>query len=112
MRPRHVRPVLAGALLTLATVAQTQAPARGLPERLTDGEFWTLVSEISEPGGTFRNSDNFTSNEIEVGPIFTALRAARVSGGAYIGVGPSRTSVTSRRSARRWRSSSTSGGRP
>jgi hypothetical protein len=88
MQPRHRRSVFAfvSALFAFATISSAQTPR--LPERLTDAEFWTLVSDISEPGGTFRNSDNFTSNEIEVGAVFTALRAARVSGGAYIGVGP------------------------
>jgi hypothetical protein len=64
-----------------------QAP-RPLPDRLTDAEFWTLVSDISEPGGYFRITDNFTSNEMEVGQVSTMLRASGVSGGAYIGVGP------------------------
>ena len=43
--------------------------------------------------------------------VHDAARAG-VKGGVYIGVGPSRTSRTSRRSGRRWRSSSTSGVRP
>ena len=69
-------------------VALTAQPAQRLPERLTDAEFWSLVSDISEPGGYFRISDNFTSNEMEVGTVSTMLRATKVSGGAYIGVGP------------------------
>jgi len=65
-----------------------QAADRSLPDRLSDAEFWTLVSDISEPGGVFRIVDNFTSNEPEVGRVFTQLRERRVTGGVYIGVGP------------------------
>lgn len=77
--------ILASTLCAISLAAR--APER-LPERLTDAEFWTLVSDISEPGGYFRISDNFTSNEMEVGAVSTMLRAAKISGGAYIGVGP------------------------
>ena len=44
------------------------AAASTLPAKLSDAEFWKLVSDISEPGGYFRITDNYTSNEIEVGP--------------------------------------------
>ena len=73
--------------------AQTTPPAPSsraavLPARLSDADFWKLVSDISEPGGYFRIADNFTSNENEIGGIFTQLRKAGVQGGVYIGVGP------------------------
>ena len=35
-----------------------------------------------------RITDNFTSNEPEVGEVFSMLRERRVEGGVYIGVGP------------------------
>lgn len=60
----------------------------GLPDRLSDTEFWSLVSAISEPGGYFRIVDNFTSNEREIGQLFTMLRERGTSGGVYLGVGP------------------------
>src|SRR6185436_295294 len=44
--------------------------------------------EISEPGGAFRIADNFTSNEAEVGRVFTMLRNKGIAGGVYLGVGP------------------------
>ena len=72
-------------------VRETRAAApRGpaLPDRLSDAEFWALVSDISEPGGYFRIEDNYTSNETEVGALYTALRARGVTGGVYMGVGP------------------------
>jgi hypothetical protein len=55
-------------------------------DRLTDAEFWSLVTTLSEPGGAF-HSDNFTSNEALFGNIAETL-AAGPHGGAFIGVGP------------------------
>ena len=71
-----------------AMAARRQAAISSLPDRLSDAEFWSLVSNISEPGGSFRISDNFTSNELEVGQLFTMLRERGVAGGVYLGVGP------------------------
>jgi hypothetical protein len=71
-----------------AAAAPLQAAVPSLPERLSDAEFWSLVSDISEPGGFFRIVDNFTSNELEVGRVFTMLRERGVAGGVYLGVGP------------------------
>jgi len=70
-------------------IAQT-SPARAgtLPARLSDTEFWKLQAEISEPDAYFRITDNYTSNEGEVGRVFTMLREAGVEGGVYMGVGP------------------------
>lgn len=59
-----------------------------LPDRLSDVEFWALVDSISEPGGYFQIQDNFTSNEREIGQIFTMLRDRGVRGNVYMGVGP------------------------
>jgi len=65
-----------------------RAPDNALPERLNSTEYWQLVSDISEPGGYFRIEDNYTSNEMEVGQLFTMLRQQSVSGDVYMGVGP------------------------
>ena len=59
-----------------------------LPDRLSDSAFWKLEQDISEPGGYFRIEDNYTSNEMEIGELFTMLRTASVSGDVYMGVGP------------------------
>jgi hypothetical protein len=68
---------------------QIPAPREtGLPDRLSDTEFWRLQAEISEPGGYFRIEDNYTSNEMEIGQLFSMLRDAKVSGDVYLGVGP------------------------
>jgi hypothetical protein len=73
-----------------AVQAAAQAPARtaSLPERLSDADYWKLVTDLSEPGGYFRITDNYTSNEREVGQLFTVLRETKVQGGVYLGVGP------------------------
>ena len=70
-----------------ATTAQGTRSA-ALPARLTDAEFWRLVSDVSEPGGYFRITDNYTSNEGEIGKLSTMLRETGVKGGVYMGVGP------------------------
>ena len=70
-----------------AQTAARQSEVR-LPDRLSDAEFWALVDSISEPGGYFQIQDNFTSNEREIGQIFTMLRDRKVSGNVYMGVGP------------------------
>jgi hypothetical protein len=71
-----------------ATAQAQTAPARALPDKLGDAEFWKLVNDISEPGGYFRIEDNYTSNEMEIGQLETMLRDAHISGGVYLGVGP------------------------
>ena len=86
--------VLAGGLWTNGPVAraeQAAAPATmssSLPAKLSDADFWRLVTDISEPGGYFRIPDNFTSNESEIARMFTMLRERKVTGGVYLGVGP------------------------
>jgi hypothetical protein len=99
-RTRSIRAAAFGLLLAFGTALgamPTPAPGRSaqspekvpaLPDRLTDPEFWTLVSDISEPGGYFQITDNYTSNEPEVGELFTMLRDSGVRGGVYLGVGP------------------------
>jgi len=78
------------AALVAGRGAQALAPAAAapLPARLSHAEFWTLASDISEPGGVFRIADNYTSNETEIGEMVGLLGAAGVAGGVYLGVGP------------------------
>ena len=88
---RVLAAVVVGLLAGLAPAVglEAQGPnASSLPARLTDAEFWSLQASISEPGGFFRITDNYTSNEFEIGQIFTRLQEAKVTGGVYLGVGP------------------------
>lgn len=78
---------LAG-LAPAALAQETASVAARLPDRLADADFWALVSTISEPGGYFRIQDNFTSNEGEIGQLYTMLRERGTNGGVYLGVGP------------------------
>jgi len=82
-RRRHA----AFAALLLAVCVSVVAAAGSLPSRLTDQEFWTLVSDLSEPGGSFR-SDNLLSNELRLQYVIPDLVRTVPRGRAYIGVGP------------------------
>lgn len=73
------------ALVLVATASQTAA--QGIPSRLSDQEFWKLVTESSEPDGFFQ-SDNLVSNEITMQQIIPELVKGRSPGGVYLGVGP------------------------
>jgi hypothetical protein len=79
-------PLLAVAIAVLSS-ALTVSTAGRLPARLTDSEFWTLIGDLSEPGGTFR-SDNLLSNEARFQFILPELGEITRPGGAYMGVGP------------------------
>jgi hypothetical protein len=58
-----------------------------LPAQLSDSEFWGLVSDSSEDGGTFL-SENFLSNERGFQYVIPPLLQKIESGGVYMGVGP------------------------
>lgn len=61
--------------------------ANALPAELSDGDFWKIISEFSEPGGSFIY-DNFLSNEKSYQQPIPALKKIAKSGGVYLGVGP------------------------
>jgi hypothetical protein len=58
-----------------------------LPDRLTDEEFWSMITDFSEPDGQFQ-SDNFVSNESGYQQTIPAVLKTLRPGGVYIGVGP------------------------
>jgi hypothetical protein len=64
-----------------------RADTNRLPARLSDQEFWKLISDVSEPNGNFR-SDNLVSNEIRYQYVIPELVRTTKPGGMYIGVGP------------------------
>src|SRR5689334_2141387 len=76
--------VIAAAAWSATAGAQ---PAETIPPRLTDAEFWRLVSELSEPNGSFR-SDNLLSNEVFYERALNQLTRRTKPGRAYLGVGP------------------------
>jgi hypothetical protein len=73
------------ALILVASSAL--AGAQGLPARLSDQEFWKLITESSEADGFFQ-SDNLVSNELTMQQIIPELVKGRAPGGVYLGVGP------------------------
>src|SRR2546422_4494125 len=79
---------LMGAWL-VAVLAHAALLAAGdtLPSKLSDEEFWRIVSTFSERPGTF-NSDNLLSNETALQSVIPALKHDLNPGGVYLGVGP------------------------
>ena len=80
----RVRIIAVFALCFIFSVAWS---AEQLPARITDEEFWKLIIDSSEPGGSFV-SDNFVSNELALQEVLTSLTDGRKPGGVYLGVGP------------------------
>ena len=62
-------------------------PAQSLERALAKEQFAQIVEKFSEPNGYF-DSDNLISNEASYLHVMGKMRQMKVSGGAYIGVGP------------------------
>jgi hypothetical protein len=75
---------VAGILLVAAPM---QRSAEKLPTSFSDREFWRMVEEFSEPGGTFRY-ENFISNERSIQYVIPDLKKNTKPGGVYLGVAP------------------------
>ena len=97
------------AVFTLAIGMSWGVRADSLPARLSDAQFWSLSAHLSELGGTFR-SDNLLSNELGMQAVIPELLRVSKPAACTSASAPNRTSPTSRRCGRRWRSSSTCGG--
>src|SRR5499426_3317228 len=69
------------------TPDRVSAPAKSLENTGARGQFAQLVEKFSEPNGYF-DSDNLISNESSYLHVMGKMRQMKVSGGAYIGVGP------------------------
>jgi hypothetical protein len=68
-------------------VATVPVAADSLPGRLSDQDFWKLVTDFSEPNGFFR-SDNLLSNESTFQYVIPDLLKNTRPGRVYLGVGP------------------------
>jgi len=87
-RRRDIRATILALVAAAACLAvAAQGRESGLPSRLTDQQFWSLINELSEPGGSFR-SENLLSNETRLQYVIPDLIRTVPRGGAYIGVGP------------------------
>ena len=95
-------PITAPAAPAAAAAEPAPAPAPPaesvIPERLSDQEFWNLVTDFSEPNGYFR-SDNLLSNEIWLQYVIPELLSVTRPGRVYMGVGPGAELHLHRRSA-------------
>src|SRR6266481_5836048 len=76
----------AAAAFGFAQAAPSAVEGRWPPSRISDAEFQTLITSLSEPGGTFL-TDNIISNEIAFQDVLPELQR-RDRQGAYIGVAP------------------------
>jgi hypothetical protein len=88
-RRRYAFSILA-ALLSLFAAAQFDARVQvsdPLPKHVSDGAFWRMIVDFSEPEGLFR-SDNFVSNETTYQEVIPELKKRSSSDGVYLGVGP------------------------
>jgi hypothetical protein len=82
-RTRRVVRMVALALCLGAATWTAHPTAQGAPR----SAFAALVARLSEPGGYF-GGDNLISNEQSYLRVLPALEQAKVTGGAYLGVGP------------------------
>ena len=78
---------LALGLIFVPPAPRPAALGAQLPSRLSDQDFWQIVTESSEPNGFFR-SDTLTSNELWFQYVIPDLVSRTRPGGAYLGVGP------------------------
>src|SRR5215471_12244659 len=81
------RLVILALFVVTASSPPLEAQRQSLPAKLSDSEFWQMVTDFSEPGGFFR-SDNFLSNESSFQEVIPRLSKAVSQGGVYLGVGP------------------------
>jgi hypothetical protein len=91
MRNSLLRTVLAigvglAALLLVPPFSRSPLLAASLPASIPDEEFWRMVTNLSEAGGTF--AQELMSNEDSAQVVIPSLKASTSRGGVYIGVGP------------------------
>ncbi len=77
--------VLVLTLLSVALLGARQTHA--VPARLSDADFWRMVTEFSEGDGYFP-SDNLVSNELTFQWVIPRVLTSWTAGQAYLGVGP------------------------
>jgi hypothetical protein len=67
-------------LLVVVTIVCGQTALRPdtLPAQYSDAEFWKLITDFSEPGGSFPY-ENFVSNEVNYQSVLADVNAAHAS---------------------------------
>jgi len=79
--------ILGVTLAAILLAALVSGAADTLPPSLSDQEFWKLITDFSEPGGTFV-FEMYMSNEVTFQEILPDLLKRVQPGGVYLGVGP------------------------
>jgi hypothetical protein len=82
-----MRTITIASLTVLLFLVPAFRAVETLPAQLSDSEFWGLVTDSSEDGGTFL-SENFLSNERGFQYVIPPLLQKIQTGGVYMGVGP------------------------
>jgi hypothetical protein len=90
-RRQVIASLLVAASLSVAAVVglgiRAQSVPDTLPAELSDKDFWSIVTDYSEPDGFFR-SDNLVSNERTFQEVIPELKKRALANGVYLGVGP------------------------
>jgi len=83
IRVRSIAVVFAAILLSVSNLRAADT----LPLSISDQAYWKMISEFSEPGGTFA-FEMFMSNEVTFQEILPQLLKQVSPGGVYLGVAP------------------------
>src|SRR5258708_27685940 len=74
-------------LLSAMVGASPVQTAATVPSEISDKDFWSMIVDLSEPGGTYAY-ENFVSNEAQYQDVIPALKVLTKPGGVFIGVRP------------------------
>src|SRR3954466_13644128 len=74
-------------VLMLALRVVPSRAADTIPAQLTDAAYWKMISDFSEPGGSFQ-LEIITSNEVSYQYAMPELMSTVKPGGVYLGVAP------------------------
>jgi hypothetical protein len=83
MRVYRCVSVTIGLLLFVSVAVQAQQ----LPAQLSDKEFWKMITDFSEPNGSYKY-ENFMSNEDDYQTVLPELARTAKANSIFIGVGP------------------------
>jgi hypothetical protein len=83
----QVKKAFAIVALALALAVTSYRAADTLPDQLSDSEYWNIISDFSEPDGSFI-APFYTSNERGYQHVIPQLTKSVAPGGVYLGVGP------------------------
>ena len=74
-------------VVILGTSSVQLGQSIGLPDQISDQEFWRMITDFSEPQGLY-TGDNWISNEASIQDVIPPLKQLTRPGGVYLRVGP------------------------